>query len=973
MPTRTPSIFKKMPRASASGSAIFANSLIQFTRLTLFFFFLAILAQAGIARAQIYQVTSPRNFERIYSFPVKVTVRFGQEVLPETFEAWLNDIPVTHKFLRSPDSQEATAMLSVEDGLRMEIQTRTHGEVNELKTRAHGLRMEQDLEVKIYFFIAVDKLEMVGSKGAKIGSPDGILTLTVPPGAVNTETPIAMTMMPSGNFFGQTYRLSPEQFSFAKPVTVSSKYDPAKLPPGIRDYDLFLLSNDHFPRKLSQITVDNALHTVTGSTTRLGHMRLSYFEKIGKQIKDIPSIERLGLPFGHKHQTMTYSCGLTPFASGQALSLTENLALKRLSHPSFDYPAIEASYDGQALPWKLTTAFNRNRFINTPTGPAADTTAFYNGQGETFSNGEDWLPQNLANGADSPILASADGLVIYNGKDDTGTTTVLAHKLPAGIVLTTYAHLSSSSPCQVGTIVSQGSFLGIVRSSGEDTPYLHYSITKSDIIRIDYQSGDIQVPATWYQEWQPDEIYEHFYDPTNFLLSISGKSKWDFDIIGDDEGWVVDKGQKYESGHVYRVRDGELRVKPTPSGLKMESYPLRVETDLYDSLLLKIKTTGIKGDLRGHVYFITQQDTAYSDDKHEEFVIHNDGGAAHEYSIFLGDNEKWRRTVSRIRVEVAGEGIGESSELHFDYIRFGRSYMSKVPDTGQAVCFDEVKEIPCPSVGQPFFGQDANYADNTPSFAVKQIGDKQVVADLVTGLMWQQKDDGTKRTWQDAADYTSTLAILTGWRLPTKKELQSIVNYGYSQPQLDTAYFPIAGLQENALFWTNTSLNFLSPLALNFSFWDGQSDSVELTERYLVLPVTGRPLAFGQFKDNLDGTISDLTTGLMWTQSEAPLMTWKEALEYCEKLSAAGQSDWRLPNIRELQSLVDDSRREPSIDKTYFPGCRLSMYWSSTTYVRAPRFAWYVRFDDGRSHAGGHKARKYSVRAVRNIDYPPAR
>ena len=119
-----------------------------------------------------------------------------------------------------------------------------------------------------------------------------------------------------------------------------------------------------------------------------------------------------------------------------------------------------------------------------------------------------------------------------------------------------------------------------------------------------------------------------------------------------------------------------------------------------------------------------------------------------------------------------------------------------------------------------------------------------------------------------------------------------------------------------------------------------------------------------RFADNGDGTVTDNCTGLVWQKETAPgTYTWPQALRYSEGLELAGHDDWRLPNVRELQSIVDYGRYNPSIDPIF--GAVSYSYWSSSTLEGYPDYAWYVYFDDGLVSS----ASKYSafyVRAVRS-------
>jgi hypothetical protein len=137
-----------------------------------------------------------------------------------------------------------------------------------------------------------------------------------------------------------------------------------------------------------------------------------------------------------------------------------------------------------------------------------------------------------------------------------------------------------------------------------------------------------------------------------------------------------------------------------------------------------------------------------------------------------------------------------------------------------------------------------------------------------------------------------------------------------------------------------------------------------------------------RFFDNGDGTVTDTCTGLMWQQDTAdidndgqiqPLVdtaTWCDALGFCENLEFAGYDDWRLPNARELQSIVDFGRASPAINPAF--GVLFEFYWSSTSYAETADAAWGVGFHVGylgnRMKLGDLDFSFNYVRAVRNAD-----
>jgi Protein of unknown function (DUF1566)/IPTL-CTERM motif len=113
------------------------------------------------------------------------------------------------------------------------------------------------------------------------------------------------------------------------------------------------------------------------------------------------------------------------------------------------------------------------------------------------------------------------------------------------------------------------------------------------------------------------------------------------------------------------------------------------------------------------------------------------------------------------------------------------------------------------------------------------------------------------------------------------------------------------------------------------------------------------------FTNNGDGTVTHHLTGLMWKQcaeglsgagcatGSATTFTWANALIQAKNANFAGQTDWRLPNKKELESIVEFCGYSPSINQTLFPNTPASFFWSGSTYVPFPATAWFVSFGSG--------------------------
>jgi len=135
-----------------------------------------------------------------------------------------------------------------------------------------------------------------------------------------------------------------------------------------------------------------------------------------------------------------------------------------------------------------------------------------------------------------------------------------------------------------------------------------------------------------------------------------------------------------------------------------------------------------------------------------------------------------------------------------------------------------------------------------------------------------------------------------------------------------------------------------------------------------------------------ENVVTDTNTGLMWLRNVGLLgatdsrgsrgnvrldraLTWQEAIDAANDLRYAGYDDWRLPNLNELQTLVDFGRSAPALDTAAFPepfdGLPSPYFWSATTNDRTPFEAFYVNFYDGHAYPW-HKAIPFAARPVRD-------
>jgi hypothetical protein len=325
--------------------------------------------------------------------------------------------------------------------------------------------------------------------------------------------------------------------------------------------------------------------------------------------------------------------------------------------------------------------------------------------------------------------------------------------------------------------------------------------------------------------------------------------------------------------------------------------------------------------------------------------------------------------------------------------------------TGQRTCHDAAGiEIPCTGSGQ-----DAEFKRGIPWPEPRFSQQDETVLDNLTDLVWTRNANLAEfpLTWQESLDFVNRMNHeetfgCSEWRLPNRRELRSLMSYQTRKPALPEGH-PFSNIFLG-WYWTSTSAAINTAYAWYIHLegarmFYGSKEQLFLLwpvcgKGYGILPATGQTQCYdtkgkiipcnssGQDGELRNGckwpkprfeiasnTVIDRLTGLCWLRHAnltGRQFAWEEALQAIAEYNRAfhGRSRWRLPNINELESLVDCSMHSPALPQGH-PFIDIQEgYWSSTNSMFGPDWAWALYLTKGAVGVGQKGGAHFHVWAV---------
>jgi len=371
------------------------------------------------------------------------------------------------------------------------------------------------------------------------------------------------------------------------------------------------------------------------------------------------------------------------------------------------------------------------------------------------------------------------------------------------------------------------------------------------------------------------------------------------------------------------------------------------------------------------------------------------GATAADIEIFNAKNASGQvayKVRATAKSEALPAAIGYSG--YSNCVEIDAGGIITLPETGQKTCYDETGAvISCVGTGQD--GElRKGMAWPAPRFVAGTGAQVECVTDKLTGLMWPKNANlaNSPMTWQAALDYSNSLTHCgySDWRLPNKKELFSLIDQSQYDPALPAVH-PFINVSTTPMYWSSSSVisghndhawgvgmfhgNVFTDVKIDnnaTSVWPVRDG--DLGNSTIQLPETGQKTCYdetgiaisctgtgqdGELKKGVtwpnprfvSGTgteaecVTDRLTGLMWPKNASLIgaKPWNEALRYSNNLTLCGHSDWRLPNIKELESLGNAETTSVGwLITEGFYNVHPGDYWSSSFCAADPENVWVV-------------------------------
>ncbi len=332
--------------------------------------------------------------------------------------------------------------------------------------------------------------------------------------------------------------------------------------------------------------------------------------------------------------------------------------------------------------------------------------------------------------------------------------------------------------------------------------------------------------------------------------------------------------------------------------------------------------------------------------------------------------------------------------------------------TGQVTCHDiDGREVPCEGSGQ-----DGEYRLGLKWPSPRFEAYEHTVLDRLTGLVWTRNANPAEfpLSWQEAFEYIDRMnregaCGFSDWRMPNRRELRSLVSYQTKKPALPENH-PFENVF-SGWYWTSTTAAISPAYAWYIHMEGARMFYGEKRQFFLLWPVRGRGSSVlaatgqqhcydqdgnkiscantGQDGEYQNGTpwpvprfvkvqegVLDRLTNLCWlrnTDLTATPVSWAEALNAVGELNMRSRltRSWRLPNINELESLVDCSTHSPALPEGHpFENVREG-YWSSTTSMYEPDWAWALYLNKGALGVGQKRGAYFYVWPVCSVSDLP--